>query len=299
MTDEHNGVSQERRTTRVVLALVAAVSIAAGAVAWQVDVSSKVAGEAAADYRFVLTDRMPSGPTTPAVVLELAPHPLLAPGVTLPDVECALPPLGETLDSFRAHHGAFVTCLDAMWGPTMTALGLPHSSPPISYDTVPDDSPCGPPPLASDATGWFCQLDDTIYLPLDRVVRHVHPYGEQSHLALVAHEYAHHVQELSGLLLAAEIEHRRHMWDSEQAMEVNRRIELQANCFAGLAAAAVAGRGTVSDELARGLVADFGHGDDVKTHGTARLRGEWTRRGFVERTTDGCNTWAAEAAAVR
>lgn len=238
--------------------------------------------------------------TTPPVrpVSRLADHPLLAAGVVLPATTCELPRFRRDLASLRGYYGAFLLCLDATWHPVLSAGRMPAASPSVNLAEHPGDTACGnPEDRAGDFTALYCPADETLYLPVDRL-KEVDGGKASSHLAIIAHEYGHHVQELSGLLRAATDRLDDVGSDTPAGREVSRRIELQANCFAGLFLAAVAGRGAITRGLAGQAVADFRNGGLSDTHGSRAHQASWALAGYEGAAAASCNTWAAAPADV-
>jgi uncharacterized protein len=241
----------------------------------------------------------PSATVAPvrSIVL-LADHPLLAAGVVLPATPCALPRFRRDVPSLRTYYGALLACLDAVWHPVLTAGRMPAASPSINLAEHPGNTGCGnPEERTGEFTALYCPADETLYLPVDRL-KEVDGGKASSHLAIIAHEYGHHVQELSGLLSAATERLDQVGADTLAGREVSRRIELQANCFAGLFLAAVAGQGSVSRELADQAVADFRNGGLSDTHGSRAHQSTWARAGYEGAGVAACNTWAVAATEV-
>jgi hypothetical protein len=234
-------------------------------------------------------------------IYRLGDHPLLVPGVALLDTPCKLPVFHRDADGLRAYYTALIACLDAVWRPVLLTGGMPHRTPLSNLAEHPGQTGCGNPDddgEGGEFTALYCPADETLYLPLDRL-KSVDRGGPSSHLAIVAHEYGHHVQQLSGLLGAAADERDKAGDDTPAGHEVTRRIELQANCFAGLFLAAVAAHGSVSRSLAGQAVADFRNGGLPDTHGSRAHQASWASRGYQQRTTAACNTWSASVADVR
>jgi hypothetical protein len=241
-----------------------------------------------------------STPPQPKPIYMLADHPLLASGITLPDSTCTLPPFRRDTAGLTAYYQAFVGCMSTTWQPVLQARGLPFEAPHLNLSEHPGETGCGNPdsdPELGEFTAMYCPADTTLYLPVDRLTK-VDRGRASSHLAVLAHEYSHHVQQLSGLLWAAAEEADRVGDDTPEANQVTRRSELQANCFAGLFLAAAAGRGSITRTLASQAVGEFRNGALPETHGTAAHQAAWAKKGYQQRTTAACNTWAAPASEV-
>lgn len=171
-------------------------------------------------------------------------------------------------------------------------------------------SACG---YAQSASGpFYCPGDHYIYLDLgffDELRRRFGASGDFAEAYVVAHELGHHVQSLLGIEART-----RHLQSSNpsETNELSVRLELQADCFAGVWAHATnksgrAAEGRVeleSGDLEEGLRAASAIGDDriqrmstghvfpeKFTHGTSEQRVTWLRRGFDNGTPDGCQTF--------
>jgi predicted metalloprotease len=119
---------------------------------------------------------------------------------------------------------------------------------------------------------------------------------------VIAHEVGHHVQNLLGL------ERRVRQAQQQQpgtANDLSVRMELQADCFAGVWGHAAARRGLLDvDDVDEGLRAAASIGDDriqrqrggtvnpeSFTHGSSAQRVEWFRRGLESGSPDACDTF--------
>ncbi len=171
-------------------------------------------------------------------------------------------------------------------------------------------SACG---FAQSASGpFYCPADHYVYLDLgffDELRRRFGASGDFAEAYVVAHELGHHVQSLLG------IDSRMRQMQSQNPSATNElsvRLELQADCFAGVWAHATnkagrAAQGGVELErgdLEEGLRAAAAIGDDriqrdqtgrvfpdKFTHGTSEQRVTWLRRGFENGTPDACQTF--------
>jgi uncharacterized protein len=173
------------------------------------------------------------------------------------------------------------------------------------------NSGCG---LAQSATGpFYCPQDEKVYLDLgffDELRDRFGAPGDFARAYVIAHEVGHHIQRLTGTEARVRAEQRRNP-DETNALSV--RLELQADCYAGVwgHAAAQPGRavnGQVELEpgdVDQGLNAAAAIGDDRLqrmatghvapdrfTHGTSAQRVEWFRRGLTAGRPDACDTFA-------
>jgi predicted metalloprotease len=124
---------------------------------------------------------------------------------------------------------------------------------------------------------------------------------------VIAHEVGHHVQNLLGILARAQNAQRQVGMRSPQANRIQVRVELQADCFAGIWAnrneqrlqpgdveAALRTASAIGDDTlqrrSQGAVVP-----DSFTHGTSEQRQRWFYTGYKEGTVASCNTFAASA----
>jgi predicted metalloprotease len=210
---------------------------------------------------------------------------------------------------------ATVQSLDAYWEATLPAAGLQVAAadvqPGVVSFTAATDTGCG---AATASTGpFYCPPDRTIYLDLSFYDLLSSQYGASggslAEMYVVAHEYGHHVQQLTGVFDRAD---RSGSGDDSDSV----RVELQADCYAGLWAGHAA---TTVDpdtgvtflepisrqELADALSAAAAVGDDhiqqqsgggvdpdTWTHGSSEQRQQWFTTGYEQGTLAACDTFA-------
>ncbi|QFZ16836.1 neutral zinc metallopeptidase [Saccharothrix syringae] len=294
---------EEPRNNPIVLigvfSLIVSCVLGLGLVA-QLDSSRRIGGRA------VAAPGAPPAPATgtedprPRAVHRLADHPLLVTPVKLPAVACSLPGFGVSDTQLSAYYKAGVACLDQAWQPVLEQANLPFSPP--TLDTSPEltDGPCGSAPAESEAVAYYCGRNRTIYMPTRRLRDNGGGERAGSHLATLAHEYGHHVQAVSGMLRAADSKIVAAGEETPAGLEMSRRIELQANCFAGMFL--LAASGSIGSGLAAEAAEDFRYAmeepPEENAHGTPENQAQWASGGFETGTTTSCNTYAAPAEAV-
>ena len=214
---------------------------------------------------------------------------------TMPEpVRCALPPIDtDAADDATLYWGldAFLTCLMRAWDLPMQSSGDVLTTPSvyiISSDAV--DTPCG---YRAGFAGLYCSSNQSIYMARN-TNRSV--YNDEGWLTYAvertfAHELGHHVQAMTGLLSSS-------WWVQQQltggeALLENRRRELQAQCFAGLAFAAL-GRGLGLTQADRDTFWEDEHRWADDTHGTSEHQAAWFFQGFNSLSISACNTWHAD-----
>lgn len=238
----------------------------------------------------------------PRPVQRLEDHPLLLTPRPLPEITCELPAFGTSDQQLADYYAAGVVCLDTAWAPVLKDANLPFEPP--SLDAAPElsNGPCGAAPASEDAVAYYCGRNRMIYMPTSRLRENGGGDRPATHLATLAHEYGHHVQAMTGMLRAADLKIVNAGEKTPAGLEMSRRIELQANCFAGMFLGAAAGRGSITTDLARRAEEDFQYAmeesPEKNAHGSPTNQGDWALSGFEANSTDACNTYAAPAGAV-
>jgi predicted metalloprotease len=166
------------------------------------------------------------------------------------------------------------------------------------------DSACG---LAQSASGpFYCPGDEKVYIDLgfyDELRQRFGAPGEFAQAYVLAHELGHHVQKLIGV---EEKVHAAREQNPRAANQLSERLELQADCFAGVWGHSTDQRKLLDpDEVHEGLNAAAAVGDDrlqrmagrsvnpeTFTHGTSQQRMDWFQKGFSTGDMKACNTFA-------
>ncbi len=152
---------------------------------------------------------------------------------------------------------------------------------------------------------FYCPLDETVYIDLgfyDELQRRLGASGDFAQAYVIAHELGHHVQHLLG---TDEQVRRAQQGDPRAVNEYSVRLELQADCFAG-----VWGRSTEQRQLLEagdieeGMDAAAAVGDDrilqragrradveSFTHGSSAQRVSWFRKGYESGNPRACDTF--------
>lgn len=198
---------------------------------------------------------------------------------------------------------AAVNSVQVYWAEQFASRGDDYAGAPTVLFESQVDTACG---TASSAVGpFYCPSDETVYLDLGFYDALQDDFGARggafAETYVVAHEYAHHVQHLLGY-------DTRVGTDRAGPQSGSVRLELQADCLAGVWAANAEATGLIEqitpDDIASGLDAAAAIGDDriqqtsggrvdpeSFTHGTSAQRQEWFTRGYRGEDISQCDTW--------
>ena len=184
-----------------------------------------------------------------------------------------------------------------MWTQVFQDSGKQYTRAPVVIFTSGTQSGCGP---ASASTGpFYCPADHKVYLDLSffRVLsQRFGASGDFAAAYVIAHEIGHHVQSELGIESAMR---RKQQEDPGNANLYSVRLELQADCFAGVWGRSVYERGALDPgDIEEGLKAAAAVGDDRLgaggpeswTHGSSALRVQWFRTGFDSGKASNCDT---------
>jgi uncharacterized protein len=165
------------------------------------------------------------------------------------------------------------------------------------------NSGCG---AAEASSGpFYCPEDEKVYIDLgfyEELKSRFGAPGEFAQAYVLAHEVGHHVQTILGVEHQVRQQQQTH---PEQAKALSVRMELQADCLAGVWGHSTARRNILEPgDVESGLGAAAAVGDDRLqrrstgrvspdsfTHGSSAQRVEWFMRGFNEGTVTACNTF--------
>ena len=192
------------------------------------------------------------------------------------------------------------------WGEIFNQRGSTYEPPTLVLFTDATQSACG---VGQSAMGpFYCPSDRKVYLDLsffqDLDARFGAP-GDFAQAYVVAHEVGHHVQTLLGL--SSRVSAARERAGEREGNALSVRMELQADCYAGVWGHYAARRGLLEPgDAEEGLRAAAAIGDDRLqrqaqgrvvpesfTHGSSEDRQRWLRRGLDSGNMDACNTFAS------
>ena len=166
-------------------------------------------------------------------------------------------------------------------------------------------SGCGP--ASSDTGPFYCPADQKVYLDLDffkELRNRFGAIGDFAEAYVVAHEVGHHVQQQTGI--EGQV-HDLMAQDPSRQNELSVKMELQADCLAGVWAQSVFEQGDLQPgDIEEGLQAASAVGDDriqasagvavnpeTWTHGSAEQRSTWFNTGYSKGDPAGCNTFGS------
>lgn len=195
------------------------------------------------------------------------------------------------------------------WAGVFQQQGEQYQDPTLVMYTGATPSACG---TGQAAMGpFYCPRDEKVYIDLsfyDELEQRFHAPGEFAEAYVVAHEVGHHVQNLLGI--SQQVERAQQAAGSRaQANAYSVRLELQADCFAGVWAYHANQAGTITIEpgdVESALNAASAIGDDRLekesqgyvvpdsfTHGTSEQRVRWLQRGLQSGDMKQCDTFNA------
>ena len=189
------------------------------------------------------------------------------------------------------------------WEKIFAESGQRFSPPGLRFFTGSGQSGCG---AAQAAMGpFYCPTDSSIYLDtsfFDELANRFGAKGDFARYYVVAHEFGHHIQNLLGT--SDQVRRAQQAAGQAEGNALSVRLELQADCYAGVWAARNRDR-LEPDDVQEGMTAAQAIGDDTLqreasgrvvpdsfTHGTSEQRMRWLRRGIETGDPAQCNTFS-------
>jgi len=214
-------------------------------------------------------------------------------------------PSSGNQDELRSFVGVVVKETEDLWGQVFSASGQNYPEPKVVLFSNAINTACG---TADSSVGpFYCPGDSKVYIDLsfyDQLRDQFGAPGDFAQAYVLAHEVGHHIQNLTGVL--PEFNRRRQAMSTEQANAYSVRVELQADCYAGVWAN-YAGQEDLLDngDIEEALNAAEQIGDDTlqkrmqgyavpKTfnHGTSAQRKTWFERGYRSGNPADCDTFS-------
>ncbi len=196
-----------------------------------------------------------------------------------------------------------------VWQEQFRVMGGTYQEPKLVLFTGTVQSACG---RAQSATGpFYCPSDRKVYLDLSffrEMKTRLNSPGDFAQAYVVAHEIGHHVQNQLGIL--PKVNRMQQQVSKTQSNQLSVRVELQADCFAGVWAnranqtKQILEQGDIEEALnaasqigddrlqsqARGYVVP-----DSFTHGSSAQRVRWFKRGVQSGNLNQCDTFNASS----
>jgi predicted metalloprotease len=246
-----------------------------------------------------------------AMFLGVDPGVILQSGITEGPAAGSQQPVESRAPSREDKQADFVAAVlgstEEVWTDIFARGGRTYRKPTLVLFTGQVQSACG---YAQAAVGpFYCPADQKLYIDLafyrDLQDRFKAP-GDFAQAYVIAHEVGHHVQNLLGI--AERVHGMQQRAGKQQANALSVRMELQADCFAGIWAAQANQKRRILEpgDVEEGLGAAAAVGDDriqmatrgyvspdSFTHGSAQQRVRWFRRGLDTGDLKACDAFAA------
>ncbi|MCK6393939.1 neutral zinc metallopeptidase [Zoogloea sp.] len=216
------------------------------------------------------------------------------------------PPANDAESKFIRH---VLAETEDTWQQIFRQNGKQYSEPTLVLFSGATRTACG---VGQAAMGpFYCPADQKVYIDLsfyqELKSRYKAP-GDFAQAYVIAHEVGHHVQNLLGI--SGKVQAARERASEREANALSVRLELQADCLAGVwAKNADAARGILeAGDVEEALQAATAIGDDTLqkqaqgyavpdsfTHGSAEQRMRWFKRGMESGQLAACNTFQARS----
>ena len=192
-----------------------------------------------------------------------------------------------------------LSSLNKTWEPVFAQAGVSFKQPKLVFYSQSGSSGCG---AAQSAMGpFYCPTDQGIYIDTDfyrEMEQKLGAGGDFARAYVIAHEFGHHIQTLTGIsdqIRSAQQQR------PDRANQLQVRMELQADCYAGVWAGK--NRALIEPgDMEEGLNAAHSIGDDTLmknagrrpveaafTHGSSAQRMEWLRKGMQSADDSACD----------
>ncbi|HBP31703.1 MAG TPA: hypothetical protein DD666_20105 [Advenella kashmirensis] len=197
---------------------------------------------------------------------------------------------------------------ETVWSGIFKQNGGTYQNPALVLYSGATRSACG---VGQAAMGpFYCPEDRKVYMDMSFFHQMGAQMGVQGDFAqgyVLAHEVGHHVQNLLGVM--DKMAQARSSMNERQANDLSVRVELQADCFAGIWAHELQNEGTIIEDgdIEEAMNAAAAVGDDhiqkqaqgyvvpdSFTHGSSEQRMSWFKRGLAGGDMKQCNTFAQQ-----
>jgi predicted metalloprotease len=194
------------------------------------------------------------------------------------------------------------------WGKIFKSAGHQYPAPKLVLFTGATPTACG---TGQAAMGpFYCPGDQKVYIDLDfytEMKNRFHAPGDFAQAYVIAHEVGHHIQNLMGTSDKVQ-QARQNAQNEAQANQYSVRLELQADCYAGVWAHHADGANRILEQgdVEEAMTAAAAIGDDALqkqaqgyavpdsfTHGTSQQRMRWFNQGLSTGDVQKCDTFSA------
>ena len=196
------------------------------------------------------------------------------------------------------------------WGKVFQQSGHQYPAPKLVLFTGQTSTACG---AGQAAMGpFYCPADRKVYIDLSfyqEMKNRFNAPGDFAQAYVIAHEVGHHIQNLMGT--SEQVQRARQSAPSEaEANQYSVRLELQADCYAGVWANHADGENRILEagDVEEAMTAAAAIGDDALqkqaqgstvpdsfTHGTSQQRMRWFNQGLSTGDVNQCNTFETNA----
>jgi len=221
-------------------------------------------------------------------------------------VRCQVTPVDPSTASkaeVETYLNGVMECMLRVWGPELEQAGFHAPRPSVTVYSSQIQTPCG---KSTPSNAYYCTADQQIYYSLDLAKA----FPKQQHdpltaVAIIAHEFGHAIQGLSGILLAemAFEDYYENHDDQPAANLMSRRAEVQADCLAGAFFQAITQSVDITGDRQESIANIFYLiGDDVLSgdpnhdgnHGQGKNRQSWFTVGLTAGSIGSCNSFDRE-----
>lgn len=245
--------------------------------------------------------------------LGIDPRTLLGVAQTVQEVRHSSAPQGQAIDpandpeaALKSEMSKILHKTEVTWGQIFQQSGAQYVPPKLTLYRGRIPTACGSGQAAMGP--FYCPGDQKVYLDMAffrEMETRFHAGGDFARAYVIAHEIGHHVQKLTGI--SAKVDAARQRMSEVDFNKVSVRMELQADCYAGLWAQhankikpfldpqdvdeALKAANAIGDDMlqkqARGAVVP-----DSFTHGTSAQRMRWFKTGFETGSVKACDTFS-------
>jgi uncharacterized protein len=227
-------------------------------------------------------------------------------GIEAPGQPAGIPPSEDPERDLKDFSSYVFTDAQQTWQETFRGDGREYENAQLVLYRSAVDTACG---SASSAVGpFYCPGDERVYLDLSfygDMERQLGAGGDFAWAYVIGHEVGHHVQQELG---TSDEVRRLQREDAGQANSLSVRLELQADCYAGVWANTVYAQGDLErGDVGEAVAASEAVGDDRLqrraagsvdpdsfTHGSSDQRRRWFEEGYRSGDAGACDTFSAD-----